>query len=51
MIFGYARVSSKSQKLKGNSLEEQQNVLYENGCTEITVEQYTGKIMERPDGY
>lgn len=48
MIYGYARVSSKSQKLKGNSLEEQQNVLYENGCAEITVEQYTGKIMERP---
>ena len=48
MIFGYARVSSKTQLLKGNSLEEQQKILYENGCAEITVEQYTGKIMERP---
>ena len=38
MIYGYARVSSKTQ-LKGNSLEEQEIELKVNGCREIIPEQ------------
>lgn len=48
MIYGYARVSSKWQLSKGNSLEEQYSVLTANGCTEIISEQYTGKTTDRP---
>lgn len=48
MIIGYARVSSKTQMIKGNSIKDQQEILYKNGCCEIVVEQYTGKIVERP---
>ncbi len=49
MIYGYARVSSKWQLSKGNSLEEQYSVLTANGCTEIISEQYTGKTTDRPN--
>lgn len=48
MMYGYARVSTKTQLLKGNSLTEQKEVLMQNGCTDITIEQYTGKTMDRP---
>ena len=47
MIYGYARVSSKTQ-LKGNSLEEQTDTLQANGCQEIVAEQYTGTTTDRP---
>jgi DNA invertase Pin-like site-specific DNA recombinase len=47
MIYGYARVSSKNQ-LKGNSLEEQTEILRANGCMEIVAEQYTGTTTSRP---
>ena len=47
MIYGYARVSSKKQ-LHGNSLEEQAATLTENGATNITAEQFTGKTTSRP---
>ena len=47
MIYGYARVSTKTQ-VKGNSLEEQKRELEQNGCTEIITEQYTGKTTDRP---
>lgn len=47
MIYGYARVSSKTQ-LKGNSLEEQCAELKKNGCQEIEDEQYSGKTTDRP---
>ncbi len=47
MIYGYARVSSKTQ-LKGNSLEEQEMELKVNGCREIIPEQHTGKTTDRP---
>ena len=47
MIYGYARVSSKTQ-LKGNSLEEQTEALRKYGCQEIIDEQYTGKTVKRP---
>ncbi|MBR1721758.1 MAG: recombinase family protein [Treponema sp.] len=47
MIYGYARVSSKTQ-LKGNSVEEQRLLLEQNGCQEIIEEQYSGKTTDRP---
>lgn len=47
MIYGYARVSSKTQ-LKGNSLEEQRTELKNNGCNVIIEEQFTGKTTSRP---
>ena len=47
MIYGYARVSSKTQ-LKGNSIEEQRLLLEQNGCREIIEEQYSGKTTDRP---
>lgn len=48
MKYGYARVSSKKQLIKGNSLEEQVNRLKEEGCQEIVSEQYTGTKTDRP---
>ena len=47
MIYGYARVSAKTQ-LKGNSLEEQRNELKRTGCKVIIEEQFTGKTTLRP---
>lgn len=47
MIYGYARVSAKTQ-LKGNSLEEQHIELERNGCEIIVEEQFTGKTTSRP---
>lgn len=46
--YGYARVSSKGQETKGNSLEDQENKLREAGCVEIVKEAYTGTKMDRP---
>lgn len=48
MIYGYARVSTKGQLTNGNSLEEQESALREQGCKEIVVEQYTGTKTDRP---
>lgn len=48
MIYGYARVSTKGQATNGNSLEEQEAALREQGCKEIVVEQYTGTKTDRP---
>lgn len=47
MIYGYARVSTKTQ-LKGNSLEEQIKQLTEAGAEEIITEQCSGRTMDRP---
>ena len=47
MIYGYARVSAKTQ-LKGNSLEEQRTELRRNGCEVIIEEQFSGKTTVRP---
>ena len=47
MIYGYARVSAKTQ-LKGNSLAEQRAELTRNGCEIIIEEQFTGKTTSRP---
>ena len=48
MIYGYTRVSTTGQATNGNSLEEQEQALREQGCDEIVVEQYTGTKTERP---
>lgn len=48
MIYGYARVSTTKQAIKGNSLEEQMKVLESYNCDEIVQEAYTGKTTERP---
>lgn len=48
MIYGYARVSTRGQRDKGNSLEDQQNKLHEAGAQNIVIEQYTGTTTHRP---
>ena len=48
MIYGYARVSTTSQNINGNSLEDQSNALHAYGCQEIVTEAFTGKSMDRP---
>lgn len=48
MIYGYARVSTVSQRNDGNSLEDQVRALKEYGCQEIYEEAFTGKTMDRP---
>lgn len=48
MIYGYARVSTKGQASNGNSLEDQEKLLTESGCTKIVVEQFTGTKIDRP---
>lgn len=46
-IYGYARVSTRSQ-LEGNSLEQQEQQLKDNGAAEIIKEQFTGTKVNRP---
>lgn len=48
MIYGYARVSTIGQKNDGNSLEEQEYKLRENGAIEIYVDTFTGTKVDRP---
>lgn len=48
MIYGYARVSSRTQQRDGNSLEEQRNQLAQLGAQEIVEECYTGTTVQRP---
>lgn len=48
MKYGYARVSTKGQSSKGNSLEEQVNKLNSEGCQKIYQEAFTGTKADRP---
>ena len=48
MIYGYARVSTAGQSIKGYSLEDQVKALQAYGCQKIVTEAFTGKTMERP---
>ncbi len=48
MIYGYARVSTKGQAMNGNSLEEQELKLRENGATKIYIDSFTGTKADRP---
>lgn len=47
MIYGYARVSTIGQ-VKGNSLDEQERVLSENGANIIYKDIFTGTKSYRP---
>lgn len=47
MIYGYARVSTKSQE-DNTSLNSQIELLKQNGCNEIYQEVFTGATMNRP---
>lgn len=48
MIYGYCRVSTKGQAKDGNSLEQQEKVLRENGAIEVYKDSFTGTKIERP---
>jgi len=49
MKIGYARVSTKGQQINGNSLEDQEQLLTAEGCSQIFKEQFTGTKMDRPE--
>lgn len=49
MIYGYARVSTKGQAKDGNSLDNQQKQLKDNGAMKIYVDSFTGTKTERPE--
>lgn len=49
MIYGYARVSTRSQAKDGNSLDAQEKLLRESGAEEIFVDSFTGTKLERPE--
>ena len=48
MIYGYARVSTKTQAKDGNSLEGQRQQLLDTGATEIYEDAFTGTTTDRP---
>ena len=45
----YARVSTKGQARDGNSLEQQEKALKENGAEVIYVDTYSGATTDRPE--
>ena len=47
MIYGYARVSTNGQ-VKGNSFEEQEELLKSNGADIVLKESFTGTKLDRP---
>lgn len=49
MVYGYARVSTKTQAKDGNSLEVQENALRAAGATEIYADAFTGTKSRRPE--
>ena len=49
MIFGYARVSTKTQTRDGNSLDAQQAALTAAGAEKIYTDTFTGTKIERPE--
>lgn len=49
MIYGYARVSTKGQERNGNSLEQQEQLLKDNGAEKIFIDSVTGTKLERPE--
>lgn len=49
MVYGYARVSTKTQAKDGNSLEAQEKALRDAGATEIYKDAFTGTTTERPE--
>ena len=49
MIYGYSRVSTKSQAKDGNSLEAQESVLKAAGAQKIYSDAFTGTKSHRPE--
>lgn len=49
MIYGYARVSTKSQAKDGNSIEAQEQSLISAGASIVYKEAFTGTTTERPE--
>ena len=49
MKYGYVRVSSRNQKVEGNSLEAQIKAVKDAGADEVCIEVYTGTRIERPE--
>ena len=49
MIFGYARVSTKTQARDGNSLDRQVQELKDAGAEKIYTDTFTGTKMDRPE--
>lgn len=49
VVYGYARVSTLKQAVKGNSLDDQRNALKEAGAEEIVWDSYTGTKIDRPN--
>lgn len=49
MIYGYARVSTKTQAHDGNSLESQIAQLKDNGAEKIYKDSFTGTKTDRPE--
>ena len=49
MIFGYTRVSTKTQARDGNSLDAQQAALTAAGAEKIYTDTFTGTKIERPE--
>ncbi|MBQ0067076.1 MAG: recombinase family protein [Phascolarctobacterium sp.] len=47
-VYGYARVSTSGQQLKGNSLDDQVRTLKQNGAKKIFKEAFTGSTTRRP---
>lgn len=49
MKYGYCRVSTIKQAMKGNSLEDQERLLQDAGAQEIVFDNYTGATVNRPN--
>ena len=49
MVFGYARVSTKTQAKDGNSLEAQDEALRSAGAQELYKDAFTGTTTDRPE--
>ena len=48
MIYGYARVSTKTQAKDGNSLEAQNKALRDAGAARVYEDAFTGTVTDRP---
>ena len=49
MIYGYGRVSTRSQKFDGNSLEAQEQALRIAGAEEVYSDAFTATVTSRPE--
>ena len=49
MVYGYARVSTKTQERDGNSLQAQENALKEAGALVVYSDAFTGTKAHRPE--